>query len=147
MKSTSVLGSIGELDPTTSTIMIIVIVVSVLLVDGAFNLLRDFTRETPFIHIISALERELMIVGFTAFVFRLIFSSGSSSILTESEYMSLEFADLLIPLFSMCNCIIGMAMIYMSVKQSIMWSRAFHLKLEMLVDEFFDITEKLIIPM
>lgn len=135
-ESSSIYGSIGELNSITLTTMIIVIVLSVLVVEFLFEQLRHLAKDTPFKFIVAAVEEELMVVGFTAFVFKILFSNNN--FLTHDEYLSLEFADLLVPLFSICNCIIGVALMIMSLIYCNIWSKAFHRKLEHLIEEFYD---------
>lgn len=129
-------GSIGELDSLTLTVMIIIIVTCVLSVEHTFDKLRKLTNETPFRHILATVEQELMVVGFTAFVFKIIFSNNN--FLNFNQFLALEFADLLVPVFSICNCIIGIVLIMISLVQCNIWSKAFHLKLDQLTEEFLD---------
>ena len=53
-----------------------------------------------------------MIVGFTAFIFKIVF--GTTKFVPDEYYLSLEFADILVPLFSFCNCFIGIFLILIS---------------------------------
>ena len=133
---TSVLGSIGVLNPQISTLMIIVIVFAVLTVEFIFYGLRKLCKDTPFNNLVSVIENELMIVGFTAFIFKIVFTT--QPFLSDDVYLSLEFADILVPLFSFCNCFIGVFLILMSVRQCNIWSKSIHIKLDQLIDEFFD---------
>lgn len=135
--SHSIFGSIGEIDSTTLTIMIIVIVSSVLLIEHTFEIFRKLTNETPFRHIISAVEQELMVVGFTAFLFKIVYNNNN--FLTTEQFLSLEFADVLVPVFSISNCILGIFLIFASLFQCDIWSKAFHLQLEQLLEDFMDL--------
>jgi hypothetical protein len=133
----NVFGSIGEIDSTILTIMIIIIVSSVLAIEHAFVMFRKLTNDTPFRHIVSAVEQELMVVGFTAFLFKIIFNNNK--FLTSEQYISLEFADILVPVFSISNCLLGIFLIFASLFQCDIWSKAFHLQLEKLLEEFMDL--------
>ena len=122
------------------TIMIIIIVSSVLAIEHAFIIFRKLTNETPFRYIISAVEQELMVVGFTAFLFKILFNNNN--FLTSEQYISLEFADILVPVFSISNCILGIFLIFASLFQCDIWSKAFHLQLEQLLEEFMDLLKR-----
>ena len=136
----SIFGSIGEIDSTTLTIMIIIIVSSVLIIEHTFEIFRKLTEETPFRHILSAVEQELMVVGFTAFLFKIVYNNNN--FLTSEQFISLEFADILVPVFSISNCILGIFLIFASLFQCDIWSKAFHLQLEQLLEDFMDLLRR-----
>ena len=74
----------------TYTSMLAVIIASVIAVDILFHGLFILTDDTPFAKMIHAIEKELMIVGFTAFIFKIIINA--SNILTGDYLYALEFA-------------------------------------------------------
>ncbi len=74
------------------TLMLVIIIVSVNAVEFLFDGLLHLTHDTPFSKMIHAIEKELMIVGFTAFIFKIIINS--SDILTGYSLHALEFAGI-----------------------------------------------------
>lgn len=52
-------------------------------------------------------------------------------------------ADLVVPIFSFSYCGIGLVLIVMSIRQCDAWSKAYHLKLLEVLDEYFDHTASL----
>lgn len=71
------------------------------------------------------IQRELTIVGCSAFLFKIIVNS--SSFLPPNWFFALEYADLLVPIFSLSYCAIGAGLIIMSMRHSYIWRRAHHL--------------------
>lgn len=133
--------------------MLAVIIASVIAVDLLFHGLTHLTDDTPFAKMIHAIEKELMIVGFTAFIFKILINS--SEVITGDYLYALEFAgklapreilcfidscvsDTLVPVYSFCNCFLGLFLVFLSMKQSDVWSKAFHMKLDELLDEYFE---------
>lgn len=70
--------------------MLAIIIASVIAVDLLFHGLFHLTDDTPFAKMIHAIEKELMIVGFTAFIFKIIINS--SDIISGDYLYALEFA-------------------------------------------------------
>eukprot|EP01034_Spumella_vulgaris_P022121 gene22121-28226_t len=85
---------------------------------------------------IHAIEKELMIVGVTAFVFKIVISA--SDLISGNSLHALEFADTLVPLFSFCNCMLGLCLVFLSIRRDDLCSRAFHMRLDELLDEYFE---------
>ncbi len=102
----SIFGSLQGLDLVDGTLSILVVIVSVLLLEHLFHQLHSLTHDTPFQDMVSAIEKELMIVGFMAFVFKIIVNS--SKLLNSSWLAALEFSGLFhtirrIYLFVICS--------------------------------------------
>lgn len=93
--------------------MTLVVIAAVLFIDSLILVLQKLTDDTPFIKMVHLIEKELMIVGFTAFLFK-IFLNQSGDLLSEDQKHALEFADLLIPMFSLCNCLLGLVLVYLT---------------------------------
>jgi hypothetical protein len=140
-ESTSIFGSVSSLNAFVGTMGLCVIIFAVLFVGYLFQVLRECTHDTPFEEMVSTMENELMIVGFTAFIFKILVNK--TSFLNSSWYHAIEFADLLIPISSFTYCAIGAAVITSSVKQCLVWSKSYHMKVIELLDEFFDKSERL----
>lgn len=56
-------------------VMVLVVIGFVLLVEFLFHVFHFLTHESPFDKMIIAVEKELMTVGFTAFIFKIIINS------------------------------------------------------------------------
>eukprot|EP01038_Epipyxis_sp_PR26KG_P004478 gene4478-6329_t len=137
--STSIFGSLLHLDTKWVTVFIIIIVVSVLLFEKAFELLHEFTADTEFDKMISVLEKELMNVGVTAFIIKIIIFAEHN--ISHNILIALEYADVLVPIFSFCNCAIGLLLIYSASKQCEIWGKAYYLELSEMLDGFYSVHE------
>jgi hypothetical protein len=67
---------------------LIIVVAAILCTEAAFKILHIFTDESPFHHVIHALEKELMTVGVTAFLFKVILNTVAN--IDESWKYALE---------------------------------------------------------
>ena len=86
---------------------------------------------------VLTIQKELTIVGCSAFLFKIVVNS--SSFLPSDWYFALEYADLLVPIFSLSYCAIGGGLIIMSMRHSYIWRRAHHLHIfEILSDSTQD---------
>ncbi len=72
------------------TVMVIVVICAVLFVELLFHCLHMLTHDSPFNKMISAIEKELMTVGFTAFIFKIIINS--SHLIVEKWLEAFELA-------------------------------------------------------
>ena len=119
-------------DSTMISVSIVIIIFAVVSLEKSFRLLHLLTKDSAFNNMILRIEKELMIVGSTAFIFKLISSS------TGHWNEALDFADLLIPIFSFCYCAIGFILIVSSLRQCNIWSKSFNVQLIELLDEFLE---------
>lgn len=85
-------GSLESLDSGKWTLSLIIVVCSVLFIEAIFHVVHVFTEDSPFHKVILALEKELMIVGVTAFMFKIILSSIAD--IDEMWKFSLEIAGM-----------------------------------------------------
>ena len=67
--SAALFGTMGEISSLQGSLAILIIVLAVLLVEKVFHSLHAITHDTPFQDMVSAIEKELMIVGCMAFAF------------------------------------------------------------------------------
>ena len=100
-------------DSTMISVSIVIIIFAVVSLEKSFRLLHLLTKDSAFNNMILRIEKELMIVGSTAFIFKLISSS------TGHWNEALDFADLLIPIFSFCYCAIGFILIVSSLRKCV----------------------------
>ncbi len=155
--TTSLFGSISHIGTEIGTISIILIVAGVLFLETIFESLHVFTHETSFTHMVLRIENELMIVGCSAFIFKILLNT--TTFLDSKWSHALEYAgqslfisfslclclasELLIPIVSFCYCICGFLLIMMALKQCDLWSKAYHLKLIELIDEYLSKTKSI----
>jgi hypothetical protein len=87
----SLFGIIAELDPAIGTLSFIILVAAILVVEFLFYGLQIMAHETPFEHLIPAVQKELMIAGCTAFSFKVIVNATNYN-LSMKWYHALEYA-------------------------------------------------------
>ncbi len=86
----SLFGSVDALNATIGTIAILIIIGAVQLVEYLFHGLHALTHDTPFQQMVSTIEKELMIVGCTAFIFKI--TINAKHFLTADWFYALEYA-------------------------------------------------------
>ena len=74
-------------------------------------------------------------MGCTAFLFKILITEFL--VLPGHWVHSLEYSDLLVPIFSLSYCSIGIGLIMMSIQQCTIWRRAHHLNIFELLDNHF----------
>ena len=67
-----------------------VIIIAVQIVERVFDFLLDLAMETPFEKVIFVIQQELMIVGFTALLFKVIFNT--THFLNHNWFFALEYS-------------------------------------------------------
>jgi hypothetical protein len=92
----SLFGGITGLEIVVATVSIIIIVCAVQLVEYFFHMLHVITHDTPFYEMIQSIEKELMVVGFTAFMFKILVNT--TSFLVLNWFHALEYAGKLLVL-------------------------------------------------
>ena len=130
----------STLNTSIMSISIVIVITAVVLLEKLFHLLHFLTKDTAFSTMILRIENELMIVGSTAFIFRLIVTPYSNSDWVDS----LTYADLIVPIFSFCYCGIGIMLIISSLQQCNLWRKSYYLQLIELLDEFLEKSNSLI---
>lgn len=86
----SLFGGISGLGIYIGTISVIIIVGAVQMVEYMFHLLHKITHDTPFHQMVNGIENELMVVGFTAFVFKIMVDT--THFLSLEWFHGLEYA-------------------------------------------------------
>lgn len=135
----SLFGIVSHLSAGIGTASVILVVAAVLCVEYAFHVLHELTYDTPFEHLVPSVEKELMLVGFTAFIFKIVVTVEGN--FDQDWYHALEYADILVPLFSFSYCALGLVLIVKTVRQCDAWSKAYHVKLMELLDDYLDATD------
>lgn len=99
------LESSVSLDTTSLAVTFFIIIMSVIIIERAFEILSAIADDTPFYNLLPAAEKQLMVAGMTAFIFKIYINSTSDT--SSSAIHSLEFADTLVPIFSFLTCLGG----------------------------------------
>ena len=124
-----------QLDAFVGVASLVIVVCSVLLVEKAFHHLHYIVHDTPFDAMLQSIEKELMIVGTMAFMFKIILNIAK---MPHMWVLALEFADMLVPIVSFVVCAIGILLIVMSLKTMKIWIRSYHLHQYELLEEFYN---------
>lgn len=83
-------GSFTYLKADKWSYSLLIVVGSILLIEAFFHIVHISTRDSPFHKVISAIEKELMIVGITAFMFKIVLNSIEN--LDSNWFFALEIA-------------------------------------------------------
>lgn len=86
----SLFGALDNIQPNRFILSLLIVISAVLCVEYIFHLLHLFTVDSPFHKVVEALEKELMIVGCTAFIFKI--SINVTHFLSEKWFFALEFS-------------------------------------------------------
>ena len=97
-------GGLGQIQTDLGTIAIILIIAAVLLLEVCFIQLEDSTFDTPFQPMIAAIQKELMIVGTSAFILKIV---AANIIIGEEWLLAIEIADIIVPVTSFFFCLFG----------------------------------------
>ena len=106
MSDHSLFGSLGQIETDLGTISIILIIVTVLLLEFCFIQLEDSTFDTPFQPMIAAIQKELMIVGTSAFILKIV---AANIFIAEEWLLAIEIGDIIVPVTSFFFCLFGNA--------------------------------------
>ena len=131
----SIFGSFNNVDPILVASSILIIIASVIFLNLCLHYIFNLTQDTPFEPLLWNLEHELMIVGFTALIFKIF--SNLYLTMPHEWHAALEYADLLVPIVAIVFCIEGLLLILMTLKVTNIWGRGYHLLLEELLDKFY----------
>jgi hypothetical protein len=85
-------GGMSSLKLMIASVSVIIIVCAVQIVEYIFHSLHLLTHDTPFYQMVQSIEKELMVVGFTAFIFKIIVNT--TSFLALDWFHSLEYAGM-----------------------------------------------------
>jgi Na+/phosphate symporter len=84
----AVLGQLDHIEIHYGTLSMLIILAAVISIEIIFHHLHVLTAETPFRDIISAIEKELMVVGGIAFILKCIINSSK---IPKHWYIAIEF--------------------------------------------------------
>lgn len=102
----NIFNSLNTLTVTIATISVLIIIASVFLVEFFFDKLSELADDTPFRQLLIAIEKELMVIGCMAFIFKII--SNLNVIESESWIFALEYAGLIKILKIVCFLLLNL---------------------------------------
>ena len=85
----SLFGSFVYLHRGKVSYSLLIVVGAVLFIEGLFHVVHTLTDDTPFLKVVDSLEKELMIVGLTAFLFKIVVDTVN---VDEGWFFALEVA-------------------------------------------------------
>lgn len=112
MSESSLFGSLGEVEIEMGTVAIILIIVAVLMLEFSFIMLEDSTSDTPFQPMIAAIQKELMIVGTSAFILKIV---AANIVIEEKWLLAIEIGDVIVPVTSFFFCLFGKRNLYICI--------------------------------
>lgn len=130
----SLFGCLHLLDTGFLSVSFVIIMIFVMGIEWIFHRLHQLTEDTAFYSMITAIQKELMIVGFMAFMLKVIVNAQEN--INHDWYSAIEFADLIIPITSMIYLSIGLLLMYLQTIQTKLWSKAYNLSLIEIFDEY-----------
>ena len=72
-----IFGGMEQLKTEQATVSFIIVICLVVFLENFFHEIHSITHDTPFADMVSAIEKELMIVGFMAFALKVIVATTS----------------------------------------------------------------------
>jgi hypothetical protein len=123
------------------TYAVFVIIGFIIIMKQMIELLLSITEDTPFAGMIAKIEEELMIVGTSSFIFKVILNTTDFG--EENWAYPLEFAEILVPLISFSYCGLGLVLVLISLEQCFAWSRAHNLKTLEVLDDYLSASKSI----
>jgi len=123
------------------TYAMFIIIGFIILLKQMTEALYAFTQDTPFYEMVGKIEEELMIVGTSSFILKVVVNTTDFA--TNEWAYPIEFAEILVPLIAFSYCAIGVLVILISLKQCYAWSRANNLKSLEILDDYFEASKRM----
>ena len=117
------------------TYSVLIIIGFIIILKQLIEAMYAFTHESAFHGMVKKIEEELMIVGSSSFIFKVVLNTTRFG---ENMWAyPLEFGEVLVPLIAFSYCGIGIFLVVVSLQQCYTWSRANNLKAMEILDEYF----------
>jgi hypothetical protein len=120
---------------------VLIIILFILLLKQILGGLHALTHDTPFHGMVGNIEEELMVVGSSSFIFKVVLNTTNFG--SNEWAYPLEFGEILVPLVAFSYCFLGVLLILISLKQCYTWSRAHNLKVLEILDDYFEASKTL----
>jgi hypothetical protein len=137
----SLFEALSAIHVEIGTYAVFVIIGIILLLKQLIQLLMALTEDTPFAGMIGKIEEELMIVGSSSFMFKVVLNTTTFA--ANKWAYPLEFAEILVPLIAFSYCGLGVILILISLEQCYAWSRAHNLKTLEILDDYLNSTKSI----
>lgn len=135
----SLFHALSAIHVERGTVSMFIIIAFIVALKQCITALYAVTQDTPVYAMISKIEEELMLVGTSSFLFKVILNTTNFG---ENKWAyPLEFAETLIPIIAFSYCGLGVYVVLISLKQCYTWSRAHNLKVLEILDEYFEATK------
>ena len=132
----SLFEAVSHIDPQVGSFSVLIIIGFIIILRKTFDTLHYFTDETSFRSMLTLIEEELMIVGVSSFILKIL-ANTYIEFTNSPWYYPLEFSELLIPILAFSYCMMGIILIITSLNQVYWWNRAHHMKVMETLDEYF----------
>ena len=133
--------AISSIHIEKGTFSVFIIIAFIIVLKQIIEALYTLTNETPFYVMVTKIEEELMIVGTSSFLFKVILNTTSFE---NNEWAyPLEFGEILVPLIAFSYCGLGILLIIISLRQCYVWSRAHNLKVLEILDDYYQSTKSI----
>jgi len=137
--------AVSHLEIELGTWATFVIIGFIILLKNIIGAMHTITHDTPFEGMLTKIEEELMIVGTSSFVFKIVLNTSTFG--DNKWAYPLEFGEVLIPLVAFSYCGLGIMLILVSLKQCFIWSRAQNLKVLEILDDYFEDKKRIYFPL
>ena len=128
-------GAADYLPLKSGACSMLIVVAAVIATEAGFEALNHVTHDSPFEDLIHAIENELMIVGFMAFLLKIVLNLTT---IPSDWLLSLEYADLVVPIITFIRCGVGIGLIVMCIKVCDHWGKAYHLHHLLVMEAYLD---------
>ena len=132
----SLFEAVSHINPQVGSFSVLIIIGFIIILRKTFDTLHYFTDETSFRPMLILIEEELMIVGVSSFILKIL-ANTYIEFTNSPWYYPLEFSELLIPILAFSYCMMGIILIITSLNQVYWWNRAHHMKVMETLDEYF----------
>jgi hypothetical protein len=94
------------------------------------------THDTAFAGMLSKIEEELMVVGTSSFIFKVLLNTTTFE--DNKWAYPLEFGEVLVPMIAFSYCGLGVVLILVSLNQCNFWTKAQNLRVEEIMGEYVE---------
>ena len=88
----SLFNAVADIKPLSGSLSMLIIISAVVFIEKLFHYANHITDDTPFGDIISRIEKEMMVVGTMAFIFKVIVNTSDFFAANPEWYLALEYA-------------------------------------------------------
>jgi hypothetical protein len=131
----SLFEALSAIHVEIGTYSVLIIIGFIIILKQIIEGLYAFTHESAFHPMVKKIEEELMIVGSSSFIFKVVLNTTTFG--QNIWAYPLEFGEVLVPLIAFSYCGIGIFLVIVSLKQCYTWSRAHNLKAMEILDDYF----------